>query len=151
MISNGVFSASGESILRDFDLLSRALDASLSGIIITDHQQPDNPIIYCNQAFEKITGYTRSEIIGHNCRFLQKEDRDQTARSALRNAVERGEACAVEIRNYRKDGTLFWNELYMSPVKDKAGNIQYFIGVQNDITRRKKAELDLLYYKEQIE
>jgi PAS domain S-box-containing protein len=151
MISNGIFSASGESILKDFDLLSRALDASLSGIIITDHEQPDNPIIYCNQAFEKITGYSRKEIIGHNCRFLQKEDRDQTVRTTLKNAIEKGEACVVEIRNYRKDGSLFWNELYMSPVKDKAGHIQYFIGVQNDITRRKKAELDLIYYKEQIE
>lgn len=151
MISNGTFSASGESLLRDFELLGSALDASLSGIIITDHQQPDNPIIYCNTAFEKITGYSRNEIIGHNCRFLQKEDREQEARARLRKAVEEGKSCIVEIRNYRKDGTLFWNELYMSPVKDKSGAIQYFIGVQNDITRRKKAELDLLYYKDQIE
>lgn len=125
---------------QDLQLLTKALDASISGIIITDNGQPDNPIIYCNKAFEEMTGYTRAEIIGHNCRFLQKEDRAQKARITLREAIENGEKSVVEIRNYKKDGTLFWNELYMSPIAGSDGEVAYFIGVQNDITRRKHAE-----------
>ncbi|OOQ60440.1 PAS domain-containing sensor histidine kinase [Mucilaginibacter pedocola] len=129
----------------------KALDSSISGIILTDNQQPDNPIIYCNKAFERITGYQRHEIIGHNCRFLQKEDRNQKERAVLRNAVKEGKECVVEMRNYQKNGTLFWNELYMSPIKDEQGNVCYFIGVQNDVTRRKKAEQELLHQQDVME
>ncbi len=132
-------------------MLTKALDASISGVIITDNQQPDNPIIYCNKAFETISGYGRDEIIGHNCRFLQKEDRQQPQRKALADAIKNGESISVEIRNYRKDGTLFWNELNMSPIKDDRGKTCYFIGVQNDVTRRKKAELDLQHQKDVME
>lgn len=139
-LQNGEFSFSNNTAKQDFELLIRALDASLSGIIITDNTQPDNPIIYCNKAFETISGYQRAEIIGHNCRFLQKDDRNQQARQILKAAIEKGESAVVDIRNYKKDGTLFWNELYMSPIKNGDDRIHYFIGVQNDITRRKKAE-----------
>lgn len=148
---NGPFSLSQGNLRNDFELLVKALDASISGIILTDNGQPDNPIVYCNAAFEKMTGYSRKEIIGHNCRFLQKEDRSQKERAMLREAVAKGKPCVVEIRNYQKDGTLFWNELYMSPVFDDNGRVVYFIGVQNDITRRKKAELELIYYQEEME
>ena len=148
---NGAFSLLGGNLKSDFELLIKALDASISGIILTDNTQPDNPIVYCNTAFEKMTGYSRKEIIGHNCRFLQKEDRNQHERQLLREAIEKGEPCIVEIRNYQKNGNLFWNELYMSPVLDDNGTVLYFIGVQNDITRRKKAELELMYYKEEME
>jgi len=134
------FSLPDHNLKQEFDLLTQALDASIAGIIITDNQQADNPIIYCNQAFEHISGYQRSEIIGHNCRFLQKEDRNQAVLEKIREAIANGQRCVVEIRNYRKDGTLFWNELYMSPVKGEDGKVNYFIGVQNDITRRKVAE-----------
>jgi PAS domain S-box-containing protein len=150
-LDNGKFSFSHDTQKKDFDLLIRALDASISGIIVTDNQQPDNPIIFCNAAFEKMTGYERKEIIGHNCRFLQKEDRNQKEREVLRDAVINGKSCIVEIRNYQKNGTLFWNELYMSPVKDDNGKVTYFIGVQNDITRRKKAELELKQQQEVME
>lgn len=148
---NGKFNLSGESLTDNFDLLVKALDASISGIIITDNSQPDNPIVYCNKAFEKISGYQRSEIIGHNCRFLQKDDRAQVARQKLSDCIKNGYECRVEIRNYRKSGDLFWNELYMSPVKDKSGHITHFIGVQNDITERKKAEQDLRQQKDLME
>ena len=107
-LNNGEFNFSNDTNKQDFELLIKALDASLSGIIITDNQQPDNPIIYCNRAFEEITGYSRAEIIGHNCRFLQKDDRDQTARAKLKAAIEQGNDLVVDIRNYKKDGTLFW-------------------------------------------
>ncbi|RYF26005.1 MAG: PAS domain-containing protein [Flavobacteriales bacterium] len=145
--NKGRFSFSGDSLVENFALLTQALDASISGVIITDHLQPDNPIIYCNNAFEKISGYNRQEIIGHNCRFLQAEDRDQPQRKILADSVKEGTECRVEIRNYRKNGDLFWNELYMSPVKDKTGAITHFIGVQNDVTERKKAEHDLRQQK----
>jgi PAS domain S-box-containing protein len=150
-LNNGEFSFSHETLKRDFELLTQALDASIAGIILTDHQQPDNPIIYCNTAFEKLSGYTRKEIIGHNCRFLQLEDRNQKERLILRDAVQNGKHCVVEIRNYRKNGELFWNELYMSPIKDENGIVTHFIGVQNDVTRRKKAEQDLLHQQEVME
>lgn len=149
--SEGEFIFSNNTYQQDFELMTAALDASISGIIVTDNQQPDNPIIYCNKAFEKMTGYDRTDIIGHNCRFLQKEDRNQPQRAILRAAIAGGESAVVEIRNYRKDGTLFWNELYMSPVKDKEGKTIYFLGVQNDVTRRKKAEQELRHQQEVME
>ena len=124
-------------------LMTKALDASISGIIITDNRQPDNPIIYCNTAFLKISGYSRTEIIGHNCRFLQGDDRTQKERILIREAVKKGEACVIEIRNYRKNGELFWNELSVSPIHDKEGKVSHFIGVQNDVSLRKKVEQDL--------
>ncbi|RZM04704.1 MAG: PAS domain-containing protein [Pedobacter sp.] len=142
---------SSETKERDFDLLTKAIDASLSGIIITDNSQPDNPIIYCNAAFEKMTGYQRKEIIGHNCRFLQNDDRGQEARLVLRRAVDEGGECTVDIRNYKKGGELFWNELYMSPIKDEKGNVTHFIGVQNDVTRRKELEQQLRMKQSQME
>jgi PAS domain S-box-containing protein len=145
------FSLSSETLKHDFELLSKALNASVSGIIITDNTQPDNPIIFCNSAFETITGYTRAEIIGHNCRFLQQQDRTQQARSILADCVKKGIECRIEIRNYRKNGDLFWNELYMAPVVAKDGTITHFIGVQNDISARKKAENDLQEQKELME
>jgi PAS domain S-box-containing protein len=151
MLENGLFSVTRDSVKKDFELLTRALDASISGIIVTDNLQPDNPIIYCNAAFEKMTGYARNEIIGHNCRFLQRDDRAQQVRVILRDAVLLKKNCVVEIRNYKKDGTLFWNELYMSPVSGEKGEILYFIGVQNDVTRRKKAEAELSYYQGEME
>jgi len=151
ILHNGELSFSSNNVKQDFELLRQALDASITGIILTDNKQPDNPIIYCNAAFEKLSGYTRKEIIGHNCRFLQREDRNQKERLILRDAIENGKDCVVEIRNYRKSGELFWNELYMSPIKDEQGNVTHFVGVQNDITRRKKAELELLHHQQIME
>lgn len=129
----------------------QALNAANSGIIITDNLQNDNPIIYCNKAFEKITGYSHNEIIGHNCRFLQAQDRIQDKRDMIKRAVKDGEECRVEIRNYRKNGSLFWNELLISPVKNNEGTVTHFIGVQNDITERKKTENDLRAEKASFE
>ncbi|WP_345949102.1 PAS domain S-box protein [Mucilaginibacter sp. PAMB04274] len=150
-LTNGEFSFSPETQHRDFELLTQALDASISGMIITDNQQPDNPIIYCNTAFEKMTGYSRKEIIGRNCRLLQGEDRSQKERDIIKNAIQQGEHCVVEIRNYTKTGELFWNELYVSPIKNATGNVTHFIGVQHDVTRRKKAELELLHQQDVME
>ncbi|MFD2744337.1 MULTISPECIES: PAS domain-containing sensor histidine kinase [Sphingobacterium] len=132
-------------------LFQSALDASISGIIITDNNLPDNPIIYCNKSFERISGYSRKEIIGHNCRFLQRDDREQKVREELREAVKQGKPVNVEIRNYTKSGELFWNELYVSPITDDRGQVTHFIGVQNDVSARKKAEQELRMERELME
>ncbi|QQL51007.1 PAS domain-containing sensor histidine kinase [Mucilaginibacter ginkgonis] len=142
-LNKGAFNFFRSDTQRDLALLTKALDASISGIIITDNTLPDNPIVYCNNAFLEISGYDRTDIIGHNCRFLQKNDRDQPERELLRKAIENGESCVVDIRNYKKDGTLFYNNLFVSPVKDENGNVQFFIGVQNNVTQRVKAEIKL--------
>jgi PAS domain S-box-containing protein len=132
-------------------LIYTAIDASSTGVIITDNRLPDNPIIYSNKAFERITGYCHDEIAGRNCRFLQSHEQDQPARSLIAEAIKKGEHVTVEIKNYRKNGELFWNELSISPVKNENGDITHFIGVQNDITRRKEAEVQLESERQRIE
>ena len=124
-------------------LLDRAVAASSNGIVITDPRLPDNPIVYVNPAFEKTTGYSMEEVIGRNCRFLQGEDRDQQALEELRACLREGQECRIVLRNYRKDGTSFWNELYVSPVRDDEGNLTNFVGVQNDVTQSKRTEEEL--------
>jgi PAS domain S-box-containing protein len=121
-------------------LLERAVTASTNSIVISDPNQPDDPLVYVNPAFERTTGYTAEEVLGRNCRFLQNEDRDQPAVGELRAAVHEGRHCSVVLRNYRKDGTLFWNELSIYPVRDEERRVTNFVGVQNDITERIRAE-----------
>ena len=121
-------------------LLDRAVAASSNGIVITDPKMPDNPIIYVNPAFEEISGYTAEEVRGRNCRFLQGGYREQPALDELREALTEERECKVVLRNYRKDGTPFWNELYVSPVHDEDGLLTNFVGVQNDITERRRIE-----------
>jgi PAS domain S-box-containing protein len=121
-------------------LLERAVTASTNSIVITDPNQPDDPLVYVNPSFEKTTGYTAEEALGRNCRFLQRDDREQPALRELRAAVHEGRHCTVVLRNYRKDGTLFWNELSVYPVRDEDGGVANFVGVQNDVTERVRAE-----------
>ena len=121
-------------------LLDRAVNASSNGIVITDPRLPDNPIVYVNPAFENTTGYTMEEATGRNCRFLQGEDRDQPALEKLRAAIQKGQECWAILRNYRKDGSPFWNELYISPVHDEEGCLINFVGVQNDVTESRRTE-----------
>ncbi len=121
-------------------LLDRAVAASANGIVITDPKLPDNPIVYVNPAFERISGYRADEARGRNCRFLQGDERDQPVLAELRAALREERECRVVLRNYRKDGEPFWNELYISPVHDDGGRLTNFIGVQNDITERRRIE-----------
>jgi PAS domain S-box-containing protein len=121
-------------------LYDRALAATSCGIVISDARFPDNPIIYCNPAFLEITGYSQNEVIGRNCRFLQGADTDPQALEQIRQAIRAEQECQVVLKNYRKDGTLFWNDLTISPVRDASGCLTHFIGVQTDITARKQAE-----------
>ncbi len=118
-------------------VLGRAIDAAMNGIVITDPLQPGNPIIFANPAFEKNTGYSRNEAIGRNPRFLQGVDTNRETAHSIRTALERGEGCRVVIKNYRKDGSPFWNELSISPMRDHTGKIVNFIGIQSDITEKR--------------
>jgi len=126
-------------------LRSQALQSAGNGIVISDAQIKDNPIIYVNPAFQTLTGYEASEILGHNCRFLQCDDRDQAGIATMREAIKKGESCQIVLRNYKKDGSLFWNDLYVTPIKDKHGVVTHYIGIQNDITQRKLAEEERNY------
>ena len=118
------------------NLRNRALEAAGNGIIIADAILPDFPIIYSNNAFTEITQYSAEESIGKNCRFLQGPQTDPEKVRQIREALEQGTQCRVELRNYRKDGSLFWNELTITPIRDHAGELTHFIGVQNDISTR---------------
>ncbi|MEG4965539.1 PAS domain S-box protein [Microcoleus sp. B6-A1] len=121
-------------------LLERAIAASSNSILIADARKPDIPIIYCNPAFEKLTGYSTQEVIGRNCRFLQGPDTDQAELNKLRRSLQAGTEILVVLKNYRKDKTPFWNELMVSPILDNEGKLTHFIGVQNDISKRVAAE-----------
>lgn len=115
-------------------LYYKAIEATNSGMTISDPKKEDSPIVFCNRAFTELTGYKKKEVIGKNCRFLQGDDRDQDGRKAIRNALESGSVCTTLLRNYRKDGTLFWNELKISPIKNRYGEVEYYVGIQNDVT-----------------
>ena len=114
----------------------RLVETSPEGVVLVDAQNPVHPIIYANPAFEALTGYPSSELLGRNLRLLQGDDREQDARHRLREALTRGEPCRVLLRNYRKDGSLFWNETSILPLKDEAGAVTHFIGHHRDAGER---------------
>ena len=130
---------------RELRLFKRALDCSYSGVIISDAQDPVLPIIYVNPAFERITGYAKDEIVGRNCRFLQGTERDELALEEVRLGLKQHRDVNVVLKNFRKDGTPFWNDLYISPILDEKGVVSHFVGVQNDVTERKRFEQELSY------
>lgn len=132
-------------------LKDRALASASNGIVISDATQPDNPLIYCNDAFTKITGYDAHEVLNQNCRFLQSDDRQQEALEELRKAIKDERETQVILRNYKKDGTLFWNRLTLSPIRDNNDQVTHFIGIQEDITKSKQDELSLHDAKESAE
>ncbi len=125
------------------NLFFAAIEMTRMPMIVTDPNISDNPIVFANQAFLNTTGYAMEEVVGRNCRFLQGEGTDPEAVAAIRRAVEQKTDLAVEMQNYRKDGTMFWNALFISPIFDRDGNALYFFGSQLDITRRREAETAL--------
>ena len=109
---------------------------SRDGITISDNLVDDNPLIFVNPAFERMTGYSSEEITNVNCRYLQNDDREQVELKIVKKAIKEGQYCLVIVRNYRKDGTMFWNELSISPIYDENGVVTNFIGIQKDVTTR---------------
>ncbi len=122
------------------DPFSAAIRSNRLPIIVTDVNLPDNPIIFANDAFLKLSGYERHEVNGRNCRFMQGAGTDPETVNTIRQAIEARTDVTVDILNYKKDGTPFWNALYLSPVPDGQGNVQYFFASQLDATDRKKYE-----------
>ena len=124
-------------------VLSQILDTCVNGITLSDPDQEENPIVYANEAFEFITGYSQEEILGRNCRFLQGEDRDQAEIDKIREAIRDRKHISVTLRNYRKNGELFYNNFSIRPLFDRDGRLLYFLGVQYDITNQVEAEQEL--------
>lgn len=121
-------------------LKDRALGAATEGITISDPSRPDNPLVYANSGFERLTGCSVASVLGRNCRFLQGPDTAPDAAETIRRAVAAESECTVEILNYRKDGSRFWNRLSITPVRNGRGQVTHFIGVQSDVTERRRAE-----------
>ncbi len=125
-------------------VLSQILDTCVNGITLSDPDQEDNPIVYANEAFEMMTGYSVEETLGRNCRFLQGDDRDQEeALDKIRTAIRDKESVTVTLRNYRKNGELFYNNFTIRPLFDRGGRLLYFLGVQYDVTNQVEAEQEL--------
>ncbi|WAP62972.1 PAS domain S-box protein [Pseudomonas fortuita] len=124
-------------------LLQSMVDASNDGIVVAEQEGDDTILIYVNAAFERLTGYSRDEILYQDCRFLQADDRDQLGRARIRRALAEGRPCREVLRNYRKDGSAFWNELSITPVRLESERRSYFIGIQKDVSRQIALEREL--------
>ena len=120
----------------DVDFYRRLLECSPEGVVLVDAQSPEHPVVYVNPGFESLTGYSGADLVGKNLRLLQADDREQDARHRLREALAKGESCRVLLRNYRKDGTVFWNEMTVVPLRDGEGKITHFAGHHRDAGER---------------
>lgn len=132
-------------------ILTIILDECVNGVTLADPDIEDLPIVYVNKAFERMTGYTQDEIVGHNCRFLQGKDRDQKARFQLAEAIKKHEVIEVTLRNYKKSGELFYNRLKLTPLFDHNGNLLYFLGVQYDVTQLIEAQNEIDELSQRLE
>lgn len=140
--------AAPEVLIDRKELASVALERTRMPIVVTDARQPDNPIVLANQAFLDLTGYTDAEIIGRNCRFLQGPETSHEAIDRIRAAVSEGRSLTVEMLNYRRNGSKFWNQLYISPVTDENGRVIYFFASQVDVTDSYRArELQVIEHR----
>ena len=132
------------------DVFFAAVETTRMPMVVTDPRQPDNPIIFANRAFTRMTGYPRAEIVGSNCRFLQGLETDPATVTAVRDAIREGREIAVEILNYRKDGSAFWNALFIAPVRSAEGEVVYFFASQLDVSHRRDIE-DMLRQAQKME
>ncbi|HAQ88109.1 MAG TPA: hypothetical protein DCR78_16935 [Pseudomonas sp.] len=121
-------------------LLQLVIEASNDGIVVAEQEGDDNILIYANPAFQRLTGYEVDDILYQDCRFLQADDRDQPGLAAIREAVRSNTPCRQIIRNYRKDGSAFWNELSITPVFNDGDQLTYYIGIQKDVTPEVEAK-----------
>jgi PAS domain S-box-containing protein len=129
-----MYRLSQEHALEQLELAKKALDYASEGITIADFRLDDMPLIYVNKGFERLTGYSEEEVVGKNCRFLQGKETQQAELDLLRAALKEGTQCSVLLKNYKKDGTLFYNQLNVAPIIDKEGNLTHYVGVQSDVT-----------------
>ncbi|WP_458525346.1 PAS domain-containing protein [Onishia taeanensis] len=125
------------------ELLERIIDASEDGIVVAEREGDEHILIYVNQGFERLTGYSTDEILYRDCRFLQNDDHDQPGLARIREAMRDDRPCREILRNYKKDGTLFYNELSITPMYDEQEDITYYLGVQKDVTERVEAIAEL--------
>lgn len=122
--------------LIDPELLQLMVNASNDGVVVAEQEGDENVLIYVNDAFERLTGFSAEEILYQDCRFLQGGDRDQEGLKELRKAIRNRQPCRVVLRNYRKDGSMFWNELSITPVFSERDQITYYIGIQKDVSEQ---------------
>jgi PAS domain S-box-containing protein len=131
-------------------VLTQILDSCVNGVTLSDPDLEDSPIVYANKAFEKMCGYSQEDIVGRNCRFLQGTDRDQPELDRLREAIRKGEPVEVTLRNYRRNGEMFYNRLVVKPLFDEKGRVVYFLGVQYDITEHVDAQTEIRTLTERL-
>jgi PAS domain S-box-containing protein len=143
LIADIITSLPKDEQFRFLKLVADATNEAVEGIVISDAALPDNPIIYANAGFERLTGYSRVEILGKNCRFLQGEKTDPRTVEKIRQSIDKGVECRVDILNYRKDGSHFWNRLSITPLRNEAGQVINYVGVQFDITELKETRARL--------
>lgn len=124
----------------DADIYRRMLESSPEGIVLVDALSPDHPVVYVNHGFESLSGYAAADLIGKNLRVMQGDDRDQDARHRLRESLNAGKPCRALLRNYRKDGTLFWNEMNILPMRDAQGRLTHFAGYHRDAGERLRVD-----------
>lgn len=120
------------------EVIRTAVLSASEGITVADMRHPQQPLIFANPAFYEITGYSADEVMGRNCSFLQGKDTNPTAVQQIRDALANQQTCLVELLNYRKDGSAFWNRLSLVPIFDQAGELEYYAGLQTDITAEKE-------------
>ncbi|WP_279604534.1 PAS domain-containing protein [Methylobacterium sp. J-070] len=132
------------------DPFAAAVRATRMPMIITDPRHFDNPIVFANDSFLKLTGYTRMEVTGRNCRFLQGPDTDPEAIDRLREAIRQEVDVRVDLLNYRKDGSTFYNALYVGPVRDAAGRVIYFFASQLDVSEHYAMSAEITRLKREL-
>jgi len=133
------------------ELLHRAVAAATEGLVIADLRTRDCPLVYVNPAFERITGYSAYEALGRNSRFLHRDDTSQPGLELIRDALWTGHGCVATLRNYRRDGSLFWNQLGLAPMRDTAGKLTHVAGTLVDVTHTVQAEQRLIDRQRELE
>lgn len=140
IVVDGPAAAAPQGLADRSDLVTIAVERTRMPMVITDVRQPDNPIVLANKAFLDLTGYRAEEVIGRNCRFLQGPETSPAAVRGIRTAVVDGAPLSIELLNYRKDGSTFWNQLLLSPIRNNDGKLLYYFASQKDVTRRRKVK-----------
>ena len=140
-----------KTVERELAIKSRAMDDAPVGIVLADAEADDVPLVYANERFTDMTGYSEAEILGRNCRFLQGEETSAEPVRAIREAIEAAEPVTVELLNYRKDGSEFWNRLTVAPIRDDDGDVTHYVGFQENVTEWVSAQQDLRRFKEAVE